>query len=239
MKNILVPFACGLAGVMAGSLLVGGQNAPAFAQDDTPTRMGHLVVERLDIVEPDGTLRQALYSKARDPGVVVRGKNYDHPSRTQSGMLFYNNEGTEVGGLVYAGRTKADGTPSSGGSLTFDAYEQDQIVQLVGVKEGEMQYSGVFVTDRPAKALDFELMDKLANETDEERLRKLIDRFGATDGGAPRGFFGRASNGDSTVVLRDAEGRKRLVLSVAGSGEARIAFLDENGEVLRTIEGAD
>ena len=237
MKSYFLAAASGMLGVMVGAALFAPERAEAERTDE-PARFGHIVAERVDIVEPDGTLRQAIYSKARDPGIVVRGQNYRHPSRTQSGMLFYNDEGTEVGGLVYAGETKADGTRSSGGSLTFDAYEQDQIVQVVGVREGDRQYSGVFVNDRPSQSMNFALMDRIARETDPAKQEALIAQV-PKDGGAPRGFFGRWHDGDAAVTLRDGEGRARLEMRVSEAGEARIVFLDAEGEVVRTIGAAE
>ncbi|KLE36130.1 hypothetical protein AAW00_05460 [Aurantiacibacter luteus] len=205
----------------------------ARADEDT-VRMGHLVVERLDIVEPDGTIRQALYSKARDPGILIRGQRFPHPSRTQSGMLFFNDEGSEVGGLVYAGERAADGTPSSGGALSFDAYEQDQIVQVIGVKDGERQLSGMAVNDRPMAPMDFGLLASLPADASEEEAARVLAAANAQN--TRRGFFGRTWDGTSLVELRDGEGRKRLDMRVTPGGEAAIRFYDETGTVTRTLE---
>lgn len=233
MKTHILSALFGLAGAAAGSIAF-APGAATAQKGYEPARFGHIIAERIDIVEPDGTLRQALYSKARDPGAVVKGKSYLHPSRTQSGMLFYNDEGTEVGGLIFAGERKEDGTPTSGGALSFDAYEQDQIVQLIGVKEGDMQYSGVIVSDRPSDPIDFAQTDRLARETDPAKRREMAANL-AGDGGALRGFFGRASNGDSILALRDGEGKERLRIHVTKAGEAEIVFLDEGGKAVRTL----
>lgn len=37
------------------------------------------------------------------------------------------------------------------------------------------------------------------------------------------------------LSLRDAAGRKRLMLKVTAAGEASIPFLDEAGKVVRTV----
>ncbi|MBB4658475.1 hypothetical protein [Parvularcula dongshanensis] len=208
------------------------------AQNGTE-RIAHLVVERLDVVEPDGTPRLILYAKARDPQIIVRGQAYRHPSRTQSGMLFYNDEGTEVGGLVVAGRTREDGTTETGGSLTFDAYEQDQIVQLIGYEEDGSGVAGLFVTDRPAEAMDFEGFDALARAETDEAREAVLARLAKEEQGASRAFFGRDRDDEAAVALRDAQGRTRLRLSVTPEGEAAIAFLNEDGEVVRRVTGAE
>ena len=42
-------------------------------------------------------------------------------------------------------------------------------------------------------------------------------------------------DGEATLTLADGEGRNRLTLSVDSAGAARIAFLDEAGNVVREI----
>ena len=222
----------------AAVTVAAGVLAASVAAQEDRTRVGHLVVERLDIVEPDGTPRLILYGKARDPQILVRGQTYRHPSRTQSGMLFFNDEGTEVGGLVVAGARDEDGGTTSGGSLTFDAYEQDQIVQLMGYEQDGSGMAGLFVSDRPAAPMNFAAVDALARAETEEDRNAALEALAAEDGGASRAFFGRNGDEDATVVLRDAEGRTRLRLAVAPDGDAVIEFLNSEGEVVRRLTEA-
>ena len=56
-----------------------------------------ITVQRINLVEPDGTLRMVLSDKARIPGLVIRGKEYPREDRQTAGMLFFNDEGTENG----------------------------------------------------------------------------------------------------------------------------------------------
>ena len=60
-------------------------------------------VHRIDVVEPDGTLRMVISNRDRLPGVIVKGKELPKSGRPGAGMLFYNDEGSENGGLVFAG----------------------------------------------------------------------------------------------------------------------------------------
>src|ERR1700761_3992765 len=81
-----------------------------------------LRVHRIDVVEPDGTLRMVISNKDRLPPVIIQGK--EHPEngerRPQAGMIFYNDEGTENGGLIFGGHKNAQGeVVDSGGSLSF------------------------------------------------------------------------------------------------------------------------
>jgi len=104
-------------------------------------------VQRVNVVEPDGTLRMIISNRAKLPGIIVRGKEgrFDRP---QAGLLFYNDEGSENGGLIFGGRRNAKGeVVDSGGSLSFDKYDANQIVQLVGVDDKEDRFAGLIVSD--------------------------------------------------------------------------------------------
>jgi hypothetical protein len=68
-----------------------------------------LTVHRINVVEPDGTLRMVISNSDRLPGVIVKGKEEPKSDRPQAGMLFYNNEGSEDGGLVFGGHKDARG----------------------------------------------------------------------------------------------------------------------------------
>ena len=79
-------------------------------------------VRRINVREPDGTLRLLISNRARLPDVIERGKELPKIERSQAGMLFYNDEGTENGGLVFGGRRNVQGeVTDSGGMLTFAA----------------------------------------------------------------------------------------------------------------------
>jgi hypothetical protein len=105
-------------------------------------------VHRIDVVEPDGTLRMVISNKAQLPGVIVKGKERPPSDRPQAGMLFYNEEGSETGGLIFGGHKNADGeVENCCGSLSFDRYGANQIVQLAGVDDVTDQFTGVSVRD--------------------------------------------------------------------------------------------
>ena len=105
-------------------------------------------VQRMDVVEPDGTLRMVISNKTRLPGVIVKGKEQPPQDRPQAGMLFYNDEGSETGGLIFGGHKNSDGqVVDCCGSLSFDRYGANQIVQLAGVDDATDQFTGVSVKD--------------------------------------------------------------------------------------------
>ncbi|MBI2362063.1 MAG: hypothetical protein HYV15_01590 [Elusimicrobia bacterium] len=196
------------------------------------TRFDVIEAQRIDIVEPDGTLRLALSSKARFPGLVVRGKEYKH-ERDTTGLLFFNDEGTENGGLVFGGKKGPDGKVSSGGSLTFDQYDQDQVVQLTHQESDGKREAGLIVNDRPDRPMDIEAYQRfLALPEGPEKAaaeKKLAEQgFDAKN----RILVAKLKDRSVAVELKDAEGRKRLVLRVAPDGEPSMVFLDADGKEL-------
>jgi hypothetical protein len=91
-----------------------------------------ITVHRIHVIEPDGTLRLILSDRAAIPGAFVRGKEYPRPDRRDAaGLLFMNDEGSEMGGLIWSGLKDKDGKIQNHAHLSFDQYEQDQILQLI------------------------------------------------------------------------------------------------------------
>jgi hypothetical protein len=106
-----------------------------------------LTVHRMNVVEPDGTLRMVISNHAKLPGIIVKGKEQPF-ARPQAGMIFYNDEGSENGGLIFGGHSNPRGEViDSGGSLSFDKYGANQIVQLAGVDDREDRFAGLAVSD--------------------------------------------------------------------------------------------
>ena len=111
--------------------------------------LDELRVHRIDVVEPDGTLRMVLSNKSRLPPVIVKGQERPEMGepRPQAGILFYNDEGTENGGLIFGGRKNEKGEiVDSGGSLSFDKYGAGQIIQLAGVDDKDDRFAGMGIT---------------------------------------------------------------------------------------------
>ena len=197
----------------------------------TTTSLGEVDVQRINVREPDGTLRLVISDAARSPGYFVRGREYPHPGRRTAGMLFLNDEGTENGGLTFSGAA-ANGKPNTSGSLSFDRYGQDQIVQLVGEQDGDRLRAGIDVNDRPAQPFDLEAIKRAAT------LPPAARAAAYTAAGAvirPRAFVGRDVDDSSQVALRDAVGRKRLIMRVTADGRASIDFLDDHGKIVRSV----
>ncbi|AXJ95227.1 MULTISPECIES: hypothetical protein [unclassified Sphingomonas] len=189
-------------------------------------------VQRINIREPDGTLRMTIASRDRMPGIIVAGRETPHPDRPQAGMIFYNDEGTENGGLVFSGALK-DGKPTNLGALSFDRWRQDQTVSLSSDEMGDDRQAGLAINDRPDRPVDFPTVARLVRQPAGAERDAALRAAGV--GIAPRAFLGRMRDKASALALRDAAGRKRLELRVAADGQATIDFLDDRGRVTRSI----
>lgn len=210
------------AGVLTGILAVIGLTG---ARSGAPGKFDTLDVQRINIREPDGTLRMVLSSHERFPGAIVAGKEYPHP-RPQAGMLFYDDEGTENGGLIFAGKKGADGKVSSGVSLTFDRYRQDQQLQLMGLDQGGRHFAGMTVND----VIDGTKHPVFGGDPAQGEAPQAITR---------RLYVGKTPHGDAVLHLGDAKGKPRLAIKVTPEGEGAIMFLDANGEPTKVITASD
>lgn len=142
-QQFLIIYSAVLSTVFAVSLLSGATVRRK--------QFDEIQVHRIDVVEPDGTLRMVISNKDRLPPMIVKGK--EHPElgepRPQAGMIFYNDEGSENGGLIFSGRQNEKGEiVDSGGSLSFDKYGASQVVQLAGVDDKTDRFAGLAISDQ-------------------------------------------------------------------------------------------
>lgn len=226
------------SGMLTGAALVAGTMLLTAAAQ--PTKFQTIDVERINVRERDGTLRFVLASRDAFPGSFDHGKEIDRPDRKHAaGMLFLNDEGTENGGLIWAGRKNAAGEVNAGASLTFDRYGNDQTLQLLQTDNGTHDGSALIFSDRPATPLDSAAIRRAETIADPQTREQALQKAGA--GGAPRLFIGRSRDRNAIVMLQDKVGRPRLMMSVEADGQASILFLNENGETVRKITpfGAD
>lgn len=191
-------------------------------------------VQRINVREPDGTLRMAISNMARFPdSIEMDGEAIEHV-RENAGMLFYNDEGIESGGLVFAGKRGDDGRVAGFVHLSMDQYKQDQVVTLNQIERDGGRSAGLTVSDRPERTAieDHRLLERRKAELPEqEYARWLREGIARGDFGAERVYVGKTRARDAVLQLSDARGKSRIRLRVTAGGEAAIEFLDENGEV--------
>jgi hypothetical protein len=202
LTKILVAYSTVLTTLLAAFTIASSVSAAAKVQ-----RFDEIDVHRLNVREPDGTLRMVISNHARLPGVIVRGKENPPVDRPYAGMLFYNDEGSENGGLVFGGHRNANGeVVDAGVALSFDRYgASSQFVQLAGVQDSQNHIVGLTLSE--------------AEPTGNRR----------------RVFIGHDKEGVASVSLMDRNGRKRILLQVTPDGTPSISFLDADGVVVNQL----
>ena len=95
--------------LVAVLLLTGFRQRESSKKFEAPAKFESIDVQRINVVEPDGTLRMVISNKSAAPGAIIRGKEYAHPDRQSAGILFFNDEATENGGLIFGGAKGKDG----------------------------------------------------------------------------------------------------------------------------------
>ena len=66
-------------------------------------KFDEVTVQRLNVVDANGTLRLVLSNKDRMHPGVIDGETINRP-RPVAGLLFFNDAGDEVGGLTFTGQ---------------------------------------------------------------------------------------------------------------------------------------
>jgi hypothetical protein len=193
-----------------------------------------LTVQRINVVEPDGTLRLVISDKTRFPGTMVKGKELTRPDRSGSGFMFMDDEGSEIGGQFWSGYRK-DGKTQSSGHLSFDRYDGDQTF-VVNTGEGGGQTGTVLQINDSYTGIEKSLeaarrMDALPADLRPAALAEFKRNYPLTH----RVALGREDDGSVMLNLSDAHGRNRIALNVAADGSPSIELLDEDGKVLSRL----
>lgn len=221
------------------SLLI-GLSIVAFRQSQTP-HFKQIDVERINVVEPDGTLRMTISNHAAMPDPVIGGKSYPLRSGTGgagAGMIFFNDEGNENGGLTYTGRKTATGY-SAGAGLTFDQFNQDETVTLSYDDENRQRRAGLLIADRPDESIQAfaesamvfkRLPDGPAKVQRMQEFQANARKHGVL-GGVSRLYVGKGGSKESILMLADPKGHPRIKMTVDSLGTAKLEFLDAAGKV--------
>jgi hypothetical protein len=230
LDRLLVVGTAGLATLLAGVTVTQAVSQPKVTAFNT------LDVQRINLREADGTIRLVISNRGQFPGIIWHNKDYPHPSRDNAaGWIFLNNEGTENGGLIFGGAKDKDGKVHGFGHLSFDQYENDQVLALEQSESDGHRAAGLSISDRPDKSMNIpELMRVMKLP---EGAAKTAAMAGLKDqgfGGASRMFFGK-QEGTATLALKDAGSKTRLRVTVAPRGEAAIEFMGADGKVVRSL----
>jgi ABC-type amino acid transport substrate-binding protein len=190
---------------LAPYLAVPGASANDGAAPDA--QFGTISAQRINIVDPDGTMRMAIANQAYPPELIYRGETY--PERSidgLTGIVFYEDDGDETGGLGVARLRDMNQT-----MFIFDFTHQ--LTDGIGIMKQEKQdgsgwKAGLFVRDRrpyePGTVTSTQGTERiwLANEDQ-----------------------------DASLIIADPQGRPRIRIGVDAAGEPAIQIMDEQGEL--------
>ncbi|AYB35353.1 hypothetical protein [Chryseolinea soli] len=197
----------------------------------TRLQLEELDVERVNVVEKDGTLKMVISNKQRQHPGLANFKPMPARER-EAGMIFFNSSGDECGGLIY------DGTRDEAGMvLSLDQFRNDQLMQLqYGQRtQGDSirRNYGLRLWDRSD---DFTLAQQLALVDSLQRLKQedeLNKQFKALREkgllGVERMFAGKNDKGEVGLFIRDDKGRIRIKIYCDRQNNPRVMVVDEEG----------
>lgn len=212
-----------------------------FAENERKASFDEINVQRINIVGPDGQNEMVIANHQAIPDAIIDGKTFPSQGRHDgAGIIFYNSEGDEDGGIGFASKKTASGYEADG-DLMFDQHKQDQTVGIEYSDENGKRKAGLHVWDRPdidlaQMAEHFNSVRNMpAGPEKDAAMKQLQEQAKNGDFGATRLFAGKTADRNASVVLYDDKSRPRLRLSVSAAGEAKIDFLDENGKVTYSL----
>jgi hypothetical protein len=234
---------------VATSTVIIGLSVMAFAGRGDGSRVGEIRasrakfdvidVERVNVMEPDGKYRLVLSSSARSQGPLYKGKPffYSGAERPRAGMIFFNDEGTEDGGLIYGGKQLGDTGYTALGHLSFDQFNQDQVFVIQYVDRNGKRRVGIQINDRHNVNINewAAQRDSLRKLPDGAPKTQALAKLNAGTADEPRVaerlYVGRDTLKNAIVKLSDRMGRTRLQMLVDSLGTPRLEFLDADGRV--------
>jgi hypothetical protein len=206
------------------------------------TKFTVIDVERINIVEPDGKLRMVISNRPRSIGPIYKGQPFGYEGGGRPGMIFFNDEGTENGGLTFTGSRGADGRYRASTGMSFDQFDQDQILYFQYSDNNGVRRTGMTIADR-ADVNIFDLVksrDSIVAALPEGAARNAaLERLMGPRNGVPmfaqRIYVGRDPAKNAMVNLSDKNGKLRIRMMVDSLNRPSLDFLDENGRVTHSF----
>ncbi|MDX1629028.1 MAG: hypothetical protein R3345_10040 [Fulvivirga sp.] len=209
--------------------------------DNGNTKFKTIDVERINIVEPDGTVKMVITNVDQFPNGKdsINGRPVNEDRKKRSGMLFFNEDGMECGGLIYDGKAKENGH-SSGLSLTYDQYDGDQVMQLITTdykKEDKRMVSSALVfNDRAPHETQLgtsKIFQELRAIEDREERRAKYKNYveQGVIGSAPRIMLGKTRSENNGLFLFGDKGEPRARFYVDKENNVKLEVFNEEGKV--------
>ena len=184
---------------------------------------------RINILEEDGTLRMVISNEKRQHPGTVDGKILS-PRQRSAGMIFFNNDGNECGGLLF------DGSRDEAGMVySVDQYKNDQVMQLQYDEDHKervpLRSYGLKMWDRSDLMTVGDVLkwdDSLKRNGDTAFYRKKFDSL-SSEGllGQERLFLGKNRSQQVGLFIKDRVGRPRIEIGVDSVNNILFKFFDK------------
>ncbi|HEY0348611.1 MAG TPA: hypothetical protein VGC60_10710 [Pyrinomonadaceae bacterium] len=211
----------------------------AAEQTDAKKVLDEITVRKINIVEANGTLRAVLSSSA---GFNSGQRAENGPVRI-AGLMFYNEEGQETGGLVFRGRVIPGGQDADC-TLTFDQFRQDQNVYLHHEEKKDAQTfrieDGLTINQRPdwpAVQEEYGVYNQMQKLSGRQRDDLQLKAAQAGKIFARRLFFGvqrgtqdGKSYNDAGVFIKNKWGRNAIKIYVDDDNKPHFQVFDPLGQ---------
>jgi len=186
-------------------------------------------------VEKDGTLKMVISNKARPHPGIVNGKVIERKYPRPPGMIFFNQLGDEMGGLVYG----ENGPNGHFGSLTWDKVRGDQTIGFRHLEGDNGSYSsGISMWQQPDIPGDVitEKLDSIRNIEDDTQRKAAIQSMRDNNLLATsRLFIGKSRDDATLLIMNDMKGNIRILMKVGADGIPKLEFRDEEGKVIYSL----
>ncbi|HSH24177.1 MAG TPA: hypothetical protein VLA13_01365 [Massilibacterium sp.] len=202
----------------------------SFVDSTKKERFEEIDVERINIVEDNGDLKMVISNQERQHPGMFSGEILVERERPP-GIIFFNEEQDEVGGLIYQGN-KEDGALMV---LSFDQYKNDQVMQLRYLEGEKTRTYGLQLWDRDQNFTLPELvnvMDSLQNldYNREEIQEKMREMNNGEPIAASRLFAGKKRDKSVGLFIQDEDGKDRIKIYVDEQNKPQIEFLNGKGK---------
>jgi len=212
----------------------------AFRGQARSARFDVLDVERLNVLTRDGKYAVVISNADRMPGNVLAGKEHPYPGSRGGGLLFFNRDGDEAGGLIFDNEHR-DTSILAFGQLSLDRFGSDQVAALRYYEDpGGWWDAGLQVSHFTRGSLyewhsSRDSLLQLPPARRDSATRALRTRFIREGKFEIKRVFVGEEGRNAILRMNDTRGRTRIRMMVDSLNVARIEFLDEKGAVVQRI----
>jgi hypothetical protein len=210
-----------------------------------------IYAEKLNITEPDGIRRLILFNSKHMPGPVIENKEYDSNLRAGggkgAGIIFLNDEGTEMGGILWQGEHNGNGYMQNF-YFSIDPYLQNEIMNLSVADQNGKRHVSISFIDRPFDPSGFKklignyaeyirLKDRFPEKADEikQQIDSYVKKF--MEEGTwqiPRFEITKSMEGSVEIVIYRKDGKPGIKVGIEDDSPY-MHFYDNDGKILKKM----